>query len=129
MPPRPQDSGRLLVTGAVGRVAEQLLPGLADGYELGLCVPDPTAAAAAGWTGPADLQQIVIRALETDVRFGVYHAMSRPSRQRWSLDATVRSSATSPNARAAPLDDLAPDVGAAHLSTCTPDGEDGVPRN
>jgi NAD-dependent epimerase/dehydratase family protein len=89
------------------------------GLRLGLCAPTATAAeAAAGWLGPADLQQIVIRALETDVTFGVYHAVSWPSRRRWNLDATVGELGHEPN-RKEPWTTDADDAGARHLSTCT----------
>jgi len=60
------------------------------GLRLGLCAPDATAAeAAAGWLRPADLQRIVTGALETAVRFGVYHAVSWAGRRRRGLDATM----------------------------------------
>src|SRR3954468_17888405 len=49
------------------------------GLRLGLCTPHATPAeASAGWLGPTDLRRIVIGALETDVRFGAYHAVSWP---------------------------------------------------
>ncbi len=60
------------------------------GLRMGLCTPQASAAeAAAGWLRPADLQRIVIGALETDVKFGVYHAVSWPSRRRWDIGATI----------------------------------------
>src|SRR5205085_8946846 len=94
----------------------------------GLCVPVPNAAeAVAGWTGPADLQQIVIRALETDVTFGVYHAMSWPSRRRWNLDATIRELGYEPDREVPPEGGDAEDAGAGHLSTCTPERQDAGP--
>ena len=97
------------------------------GLRFGLCVPDPTPAqAAAGWTGPADLQQIVLRALDTDVTFGVYHAMSWPSRRRWKLDATIEELGYEPDRQAAIPDDDAADLGRSQLSTCGRGG-DGVP--
>ena len=90
------------------------------GLRLGLCVPSPSPAeAAAGWTGPADLQQIVLRALQTDLTFGVYHAMSWPSRRRWDLGATMGELGYEPD-REGPLADVADDAGAGHVSTCTP---------
>jgi hypothetical protein len=59
------------------------------GLRLGMCTPQASAAqAAAGWLRPADLRGIVVGALETDVKFGVYHAVSWPSRRRWDIDAT-----------------------------------------
>lgn len=99
------------------------------GLRLGLCAPTATAAeAAAGWLGPADLQQIVIRALETEVTFGVYHAVSWPSRRRWNLDVSVSQLGYEPD-RARPRTAEADDAGAEHLSTCTRDGEDGAPTH
>jgi nucleoside-diphosphate-sugar epimerase len=96
------------------------------GLRLGLCVPGPTAAeAAAGWTGPADLQQLVIRALETEAPFGVYHAMSWPSRRRWNLDATVRELGYEPDRGGGLAEAEGADAGAGHLSTCTLDAEAG----
>src|SRR4051794_10182791 len=81
------------------------------GLRLGLCVPSPTAAeAAAGWTGPTALQQIVVRALETDLAFGVYHAMSWPSRRRWNLDATVRELGYEPDREDGSRDDAGGDA-------------------
>jgi hypothetical protein len=98
------------------------------GLRLGLCVPDPTGPqAAAGWTAPADLQQIVLRALRTGTRFGVYHAMSWPSRRRWSLDATINELGYEPDRAAGRVDDMA--EGTDHLSTCAPDGENAVPAH
>ncbi len=98
------------------------------GLRFGLCAPDPTAAeAAAGWTAPVDLQRIVTGALETDVRFGVYHAMSWPSRRRWKLDATIEELGYEPDRPSGHPDgdgdDDAGDAGAGHLSTCNRDGE------
>jgi hypothetical protein len=43
----------------------------------------------AGWLRPADLHRVVLGALETDVKFGVYHAVSWPGRQRWNIEATI----------------------------------------
>jgi uronate dehydrogenase len=86
------------------------------GLRFGLCTPSPSLSeAAAGWTGPADLQQIVTRALETDVRFGVYHAMSWPSRRRWNLDAAMTELGYEPDREA----DVDEEAGVGHLSTCT----------
>jgi NAD+ dependent glucose-6-phosphate dehydrogenase len=90
------------------------------GLRFGLCSPTPSdAEAVAGWTGPGDLQQIVNAALEADVSFGVYHAMSWPSRRRWNLDAAVRELGYQPE-RNGP--DLNHDAGAGHVSTCGRDG-------
>jgi nucleoside-diphosphate-sugar epimerase len=99
------------------------------GLRLGLCAPAASEAeAVAGWLGPADLQQLVIRALETDVTFGVYHAMSWPSRRRWNLDVTIRELGYEPDREGCPEADDG-DAGAGHLSTCSPDRGDAVPTD
>ncbi len=91
------------------------------GLRLGLCAPEATAAeAAAGWLRPADLQRIVIGALDTDVRFGVYHAVSWPSRRRWDIDATMADLGYRPVRDA----DDPPDPGDDVLTTC---GRSGSP--
>jgi hypothetical protein len=190
-------SNPLLVTGALGRVAEQLLPGLAERYDLsaarnhgvrrvvfassvhaksvyeglgrwpidpawppapccaygatkafdealagvyayrsamsliglrlGLCAPAATAAeTAAGWLAPADLQQIVIGPGDgRDV--GVYHAVSRPSRQRGNLDPTRREHGYEPDREGPSGADADDDSAARHLSTCMPTGADDGP--
>jgi GDP-D-mannose dehydratase len=98
------------------------------GLRFGLCAGDPTdAEAVAGWTGPADLRQLVVRAVDTDVTFGVYHAMSWPSRQRWNLEATMRELGYEPDRESRPQADEV--AGARHLSTCTPERPDGPPRD
>jgi UDP-glucose 4-epimerase len=94
------------------------------GLRFGLCSPTPSdAEAVAGWTGPADLQQIVLRALQTDVTFGVYHAMSWPSRGRWNLDATIGELGYEPDREARQGGEDPAAAGAGHLSTCRPGGE------
>src|SRR3954453_21014074 len=61
------------------------------GLRLGLCTPQARPVeAVVGWLGPADLQQLVIGALDADVKFGVYHAVSWPSRHRWDIETAVR---------------------------------------
>src|SRR3954447_15148779 len=106
---------------ALARVYAYRSPMSLIGLRLGLCADSPSPAeAVAGWTGPADLRQIVIRSLETDVTFGVYHAMSWPSRRRWNLDATVRELGYEPD-REGPLGADDDDARVAHLSICTPD--------
>ncbi|MEV6495137.1 hypothetical protein AB0M20_41940, partial [Actinoplanes sp. NPDC051633] len=60
------------------------------GLRLGLCAPEATPEqAAAGWLQPADLQRIVTGALETEVRSGVYNAVSWAARRRWGIDTTM----------------------------------------
>jgi nucleoside-diphosphate-sugar epimerase len=56
------------------------------GLRLGLCAEEASPEQArAGWLGPRDLRRIVRGALEADVRFGVYSAVSWSSRERWDL--------------------------------------------
>ncbi len=77
------------------------------GLRLGMCTPQASAAqAVAGWLRPADLQAIVLGALETDVKFGVYNALSWPSRRRWDIGATMSELGYRPE-----RDDDAPDGG------------------
>jgi NAD+ dependent glucose-6-phosphate dehydrogenase len=114
---------------ALARVYSYRSPLSLIGLRLGLCTPSPSdAEAAAGWTSPADLQQLVVRALETDLPFGVYHAMSWPSRRRWKLDATMTELGYEPD-REGQRADLADGVGAGHLSTCGSDAEAEVPAD
>ncbi len=88
------------------------------GLRLGLCTPGASPAEAeAGWLGTADLRNVVIRSLETDVRFGVYHAVSWPSRRRWHIETTMRELGYEPDRGAGPGD--GPHEG-GHLTTCTP---------
>jgi uronate dehydrogenase len=88
------------------------------GLRLGLCAPRASRAeAVAGWLRPSDLQRIVIGALTTDVRFGIYHALSRPSRHRWNIDTAIEDLAYRPEE--GPEDHALP-AADTHLSTCTP---------
>ena len=60
------------------------------GLRLGLCAPQATPEEeAAGWLRPADLRGIVTGALDTDVRAGVYNAVSWGARGRWDIGATM----------------------------------------
>ena len=89
------------------------------GLRLGLCTPRAShAEAVAGWLRPSDLQRIVIGALTTDVHFGVYHALSRPSRHRWNIDTTIEDLAYEPEDDDRSADDGLP-AAATHLCTCT----------
>ena len=103
---------------ALARVYAYRSPMSLIGLRMGLCAPEATPAeAVAGWLRPDDLRAIVLGALETQVSFGVYHAVSGPSRRRWDIDATRRDLGYEP-AR----DDVLPDdAGGGHLATCTPD--------
>ena len=91
------------------------------GLRLGFCTPEATRQEAqAGWLGPEDLQQVVIRALDTDVSFGIYHALSWPSRHRWSIDATISELGYEPELHEGHDDDRDPrsPSGRAPLITC-----------
>jgi nucleoside-diphosphate-sugar epimerase len=91
------------------------------GLRLGLCSPDPTAdEARAGWLAPADLRQIVGRAVAADVGFGVHSAVSWASRARWDLRTAMSELGYDPVRDDAFGDD---DTAVTHLSTCRPDGE------
>ncbi|MEQ4209179.1 NAD(P)-dependent oxidoreductase [Actinopolymorpha sp. B9G3] len=51
---------------------------------LGATSAEPgDVTALAGWLGPADLQQLVVRALEADVTFAVCHGVSANTRSDW----------------------------------------------
>ena len=90
------------------------------GLRLGLCTPEASPAeAVAGWLGTADLRAVVAGSLETDVQFGVYHAVSWPSRRRWNIEATIRELGYEPDRDAGPRDDTVGE-GDDHLTTCTP---------
>jgi nucleoside-diphosphate-sugar epimerase len=90
------------------------------GLRLGLCSPDPTPdEAAAGWIGPQDLQQVVRRALDVDVRFGVYPAVSWASGARWDLRTAVEELGYHPARE--PGDEDPPQT--RHLCTCRPGGQ------
>ncbi len=60
------------------------------GLRMGLVTPEATREqAVAGWLGTPDLRRIVVRAIEADVDFGVYAAVSWPSRARWDLGTAI----------------------------------------
>jgi nucleoside-diphosphate-sugar epimerase len=91
------------------------------GLRFGLCTPRAShAEAVAGWLRPSDLQRIVIGALATDVRFGVYHALSGPSRPRWNIDTTIRDLAYEPEGDGPEESARRPQPADTHLSTCAP---------
>jgi nucleoside-diphosphate-sugar epimerase len=102
---------------ALARVYAYRCPLSLVGLRFGHCAPTADdAEAVAGWLAPADLRRIVLGALEADVRFGVYHAVSWPSRRRWKLDATMRDLGYEPDPEVRePADD---DAGADTLITC-----------
>jgi NAD+ dependent glucose-6-phosphate dehydrogenase len=91
------------------------------GLRFGLCAPDASPAeAAAGWLRPNDLRRVVVGALTTDVRFGVYHAVSWPSRHRWNIDSAMRDLGYEPERDDGAEEDLEPQSADGHLSTCAP---------
>jgi nucleoside-diphosphate-sugar epimerase len=87
------------------------------GLRFGLCAEDATPEqAAAGWLAPTDLRDIVRRALDADVPFGIYPAVSWASRHRWDLTPAVSELGYTPeqdqqDSNPAPVTD--------HLCTCT----------
>jgi nucleoside-diphosphate-sugar epimerase len=85
------------------------------GLRMGLCTPEasPTEAVV-GWLGPADLQKLVIGALDADVKFGVYHALSWPSRHRWDIKTAVRDLGYDPERSV----DYPPETAEEALTTC-----------
>jgi nucleoside-diphosphate-sugar epimerase len=71
---------------ALARVYADRGPLSTVGLRLGATVPEPTVTSQLpGWLGPDDLRQLVQRALEADVRWGVYAGVSANTRQRWDL--------------------------------------------
>jgi nucleoside-diphosphate-sugar epimerase len=84
------------------------------GLRFGLCTPQASPAeTVAGWLGTTDLRRVVVGALETDVRLGVYNAVSWPSRHRWNIQPTVRDLGYEPDRDDGPEDD-----GDQRLITC-----------
>ena len=93
------------------------------GLRLGLCAEEASdEEARAGWLGPPDLRSIVTGALRADVRFGVYNAVSWPSRDRWDLRSTIAELGYQPvRTPDGEGGDDGPDPSAdGHLTTCTP---------
>jgi len=71
---------------ALARVHADRGPLRTIGLRLGATVPEPTLTSQLpGWLGPDDLRRLVVRALEADVRWGVYPGVSANTRQRWDL--------------------------------------------
>ena len=67
---------------------------------LGACTPEPPARDALGhWLAPEDLQQLVICALETPVRFAIAHGISANTGSRWSIANTIGYSPTQDSAQ------------------------------
>ncbi|MFF0269883.1 NAD-dependent epimerase/dehydratase family protein [Kribbella sp. NPDC004536] len=66
---------------------------------LGACTPEPPALdALEHWLGPEDLQQLVIRALETPVRFAIVPGISANTGSRWSTANPIGYSPTQDSA-------------------------------
>ncbi len=73
---------------AVAQVASRRGPVSTVGLRLGATVPEPAKRSQlASWLGPADLRQLVVRALDADVHHGVFPAVSGNSRRHWDLTA------------------------------------------
>lgn len=88
---------------------------------LGWTTPEPVDAdALAGWLGPADLIQLVTRALEADVRFGAYHGVSGSRTPRWDIANAERELGYVPALSTA---DFAGSGAEPGLATCSPDQE------
>jgi nucleoside-diphosphate-sugar epimerase len=94
------------------------------GLRFGLCTPRARPdEREAGWTRPVDLGRVVVAALQSDVHFGVYNALSWPSRHRWRIDATMDELGYRPERDVDDEPDTpSPDThpAGAHLSTCIP---------
>ncbi|WP_432562239.1 NAD-dependent epimerase/dehydratase family protein [Kineococcus sp. SYSU DK003] len=60
------------------------------GLRLGATTPEPTQRSQlSGWLGPTDLRRLVVGAVETDVRCGVYPGISANTRTHWDLSRAV----------------------------------------
>ena len=60
------------------------------GLRFGLCAEEATPEEeTAGWLAPVDLRNIVRAALDADVHFGVYPAVSWASSARWDLRTAI----------------------------------------
>lgn len=71
---------------AAGRVTAYRYGVAVIALRLGAVFPTPPAVEAmSAWLAPADLQQLVIRALDANVSFGVYHGMSANQPAQWDL--------------------------------------------
>jgi UDP-glucose 4-epimerase len=98
------------------------------GLRLGLCTAEASAAqAVSGWLRPVDLQRIVIAALDAKGRFGIYHAVSWPSRWRWNIETAMNELGYEPE-----RDDAqgawVPEAGGGHVATCGPGTASGRGR-
>ncbi len=87
------------------------------GLRMGLVALRATPEeAVAGWLGTPDLRQIVVRALDAEVRFGVYAAVSEPSQARWDLGTARRELGYEPER----IDGHWPAAADVPLCTCIP---------
>jgi len=88
------------------------------GLRLGATVPEPTQAGQLpGWLGPADLRQLVTRALAADVQGGVYPGISANTRQRWDLTSAMSDLGYRPTLDSEAYAD-AVDPGGPDVTTC-----------
>ena len=88
------------------------------GLRLGATEPEPYAARQLpGWLGPADLRQLVVRAIGADVRSGVYAGVSANTGGRWSLDTARAELGYRPVLDSADWADAVEDDGAG-TTTC-----------
>lgn len=61
------------------------------GLRLGATVPEPAQRSQLrGWLGPADLRQLVVRAVETTTPTGVYPGVSGAPGSHWDLTSAAR---------------------------------------
>jgi uncharacterized protein YbjT (DUF2867 family) len=89
------------------------------GLRLGATEPEPTQRRQlAGWLGPADLRQLVVRALQAPVRGGVYAGVSANTRQRWDLRTARADLGYEPTLDSENWADRVED--GADLTTCLP---------
>jgi nucleoside-diphosphate-sugar epimerase len=90
------------------------------GLRLGATEPEPTQRRQlAGWLGPTDLQQLVVRALEADVRGGVYAGVSANTRRCWDLSTARAELGYEPRLDSEHWADRVRDDGVS-LTTCPP---------
>lgn len=57
---------------------------------IGWALSRPREERAWMWISPADHSRLVVAAVRSDVRFGIYYAVSADSRRRWTIDNAVR---------------------------------------
>lgn len=105
---------------ALARVYGSRSPVSIVGLRLGATVPAPTRASQLpGWLGPDDLRQLVRRALDADVRCGIYAGVSNNTRGRWDLGTARAELGYAPVLDSEAYADAVEDDGVA-LTTCPP---------